>query len=320
MLNWKRKGLLFHIDSVSDWPVTHAQVPTALVLDDRIRVFFSYRPKPGLSLTSFCDLDSEDVSKVIYVHKSPILETGSAGLFDEHGIMPSAVVNHNDTIFLYYSGWQQSVGVPYNNYTGLAISSDSGFSFQKVVKSPILDRTEQELYSATSPGVVNISEDLWLMLYCSGTDWLNINGKQEHVYDIKSAWSTDGKTWTRDGKPVLPQQHQQEALTRPTLLQTAEHEFHCWFCYRGSRDFRAGTEGYRIGYAQSKDGKNWTRMDQLGGLNPTGNPNDWDGFMTAYPNVFIHDNSLIMLYNGNNFGKAGFGFAQVELSELTFHL
>lgn len=320
MLKWEKKGLLFEPNLIPDWNFTHAQVPTALILDDRIRIYFSYRPQANLSMTTFVDLTKDDLSKVLFFNTKPILETGNSGLFDEHGIMPSSTIIHNDEVYLYYSGWQRSIGVPYNNYTGLAISSDQGKTFTKFQKSPILDRTEQELYSATSPGVIKKTDSDWLMLYCSGTDWLTINHKQEHVYDIKSAWSTDGKKWQRVGHSVLPQTSTQEALTRPTLLQTASDEFHCWFCYRGSSDFRNGTEGYRIGYAQSNDGKNWVRMDDKGGLEPSGNPNDWDGMMTAYPEVFMLNDSLIMLYNGNDFGKAGFGFAEANIKDLIFYL
>ena len=34
--------------------------------------------------------------------------------------------------------------------------------------------------------------------------------------------------------------------------------------------------------------------------------------MISYPYVFKKDNALIMLYNGNGFGKTGFGYAVWE--------
>lgn len=36
------------------------RIPAALVLDDRIRVYFATRPQRNLSLTTFVDLDRND--------------------------------------------------------------------------------------------------------------------------------------------------------------------------------------------------------------------------------------------------------------------
>ena len=37
--------------------------------------------------------------------------------------------------------------------------------------------------------------------------------------------------------------------------------------------------------------------------------NGWDSEAVTYPYVFMHKNKQYMLYNGNNFGKTGFGLA-----------
>jgi hypothetical protein len=80
-----------------------------------------------------------------------------------------------------------------------------------------------------------------------------------------------------------------------------------WFCFRGSRDFRKGAESYRIGYAKSDDLKKWTRDDQNSGIDIS--ETGWDSNMIAYPTVTWINNSLIMIYNGNDFGANGFGYA-----------
>ena len=90
---------------------SHAQVPTALVLKDRIRVYFATRPKADLSLTTFVDL-SLDLEEQLYLHPEPILELGHKGSFDENGIMPDCVIEHNGLVYLYYSGWQDSKEFP----------------------------------------------------------------------------------------------------------------------------------------------------------------------------------------------------------------
>ena len=75
-----------------------------------------------------------------------------------------------------------------------------------------------------------------------------------------------------------------------------------WFSYR------SGTgQKYRIGYAVSIDGAIWKlALDDAGiDVSLTG----WDSEMIEYPFVFDHKNDRYMLYNGNGYGKTGFGLA-----------
>src|ERR1019366_8908621 len=74
------------------WMHSHAQIPTALVLDDRIRIYVTVRPEQRTSLTTFVDVDIQDPQKVLYVHKEPILPLGDPGTLDEFGMMPSAAL------------------------------------------------------------------------------------------------------------------------------------------------------------------------------------------------------------------------------------
>ena len=64
---------------------------------------------------------------------------------------------------------------------------------------------------------------------------------------------------------------------------------------------------YRIGYAESENGKNFIRKDHLAGIEPT--ENGFDSEMICYPNVVVHKGIKYMFYNGNDFGKNGFGLA-----------
>jgi hypothetical protein len=75
-----------------------------------------------------------------------------------------------------------------------------------------------------------------------------------------------------------------------------------WYSTRGS--------AYRIGYAESGDGREWVRMDHRAGIGVSAS--GWDSEMIEYPFVFDHDGTRFMLYNGNGYGKAGFGLAVLE--------
>lgn len=305
-MQWQKQGLIFRPEG--GWMKSHAQVPTPLVCDGYIRVYFSARPERNLSLTTFVDLDAGNPGKILFVNPDPILALGQPGTFDEHGIMPSWAVRDGDTVYLYYSGWSRAVSVPYTNSTGLALSKDGGKTFTKVSAGPILAKSFYDPYSATSPCVLKEGKN-WHMWYCSGTGWIEINGKQEHVYDIKYARSQDGITWFPTGKPVIKQRTGQEAITRPSVLARADG-YHMWFCCRGSHDFRDGVNAYRIGYAFSKDLENWMRDDDGPGISPS--ESGWDSKMVAYPSIVELEGQTLMFYNGNGFGVDGFGYAVLE--------
>ena len=79
-----------------------------------------------------------------------------------------------------------------------------------------------------------------------------------------------------------------------------------WFAYRKYYEFRQNRESaYRIGYAVSADGVNWNRRDSDAGIEPS--QSGWDSEMIAYPYVISHERRLYMFYNGNGFGRTGFG-------------
>lgn len=304
-------GRLFNVNGQHDWMNSHAQVPTVLCKREEgiVRVYFSSRPTQNLSLTTFIDLSYENPREQIYLNPQPILPTGKSGMFDEHGIMPSSAVDNNGEVFLYYSGWSRGTSLPYANFTGLAISEDGGRTFRKVGPGPIIDRTYWGPYSATSPHVLKLNNQ-WYMFYCSGVEWIEIDGKLEHTYDIKIAQSHNGINWEQTGKVAIPQKNKFEAITRPTIYFDGEI-FHMWFCYRGSQSFRDGVNSYKIGYAKSQNLFDWERVDDN-----FINSGDhlWDSKMNAYPDVKKIGSQLWIFYNGNNFGKEGFGAVSFNLT------
>ena len=81
-----------------------------------------------------------------------------------------------------------------------------------------------------------------------------------------------------------------------------------WYARRNIIGYRENRKhSYRIGYAESPDGINWTRMDELAGINPS--QSGWDSDMIATPNVVQNDTRSFLFYNGNGFGQSGIGVA-----------
>jgi hypothetical protein len=302
---WKKLGRVLHLPPDINRSSAHLQGPVAIALRDRIRIYFAARARDGKSYPAFADVTLDDPTVVIDVHDSPILPPGQLGYFDDDGIMPACAIEVDRAIWLYYSGWNRRVTVPYHNTTGLAKSIDGGTTFVRLFDGPILERTALEPFMAVTPWIMR-SGPLWRIWYVSGLGWLDVAGRLEPVYGIKYGESVDGILWARPGKLVIPQRHAGEAIARPSVIEVDGVQ-HMWYCYRDSIDFRDGKGSYRIGYACSSDGREWRRADHLAGINYS--TEGWDSTMICYPYVLQNQGKLYLFYNGNSFGQTGFGCA-----------
>jgi len=307
-MKWVKQGRVFNVAENGGWMNSHAQVPTVLVKEDRLRVFFATRPKRTLSLTTFVDLDLQDPSRILYIHDKPILELGRPGAFDEHGIMPAYVCENQGQIWLYYAGWSRRESIRYSNWTGVAVSDDGGTTFRRLFPGPVLDRTPHEIYSATGCYILRENQE-WRMWYASGVDWIETGEQLEEFYVIKYAHSNDGIHWERENRRLLSSQRDHEPTHTPTVLRE-DGRYHMWFCYRGVEDFRDGENSYRMGYAWSDNGTEWCREDAEAGISIS--KDGWDSKMTAYPYVVRTPSRVLMFYNGNGFGASGFGYAYLQ--------
>lgn len=236
------------------------------------------------------------------------MNLGIRGMFDDEGMMPGDTVRNGNALWMYYTGWNQGVTVPYRNSIGLAVSDDDGKTFRRMFTGPVLDRIPREPLMAVTPFIIR-EGDLWRMWYVSGTQWVEVGEKLEPVYAIRYADSRDGIRWERPGGICVEQRHEREAHAHPTVLKL-EDGYHMWFSYRDSEDYRDGAGAYRIGYAHSLDGIAWTRDDDQAGIAPS--DQGWDSTMMCYPYVIEVDGKVYMFYNGNSFGKTGIGYAVLE--------
>jgi len=81
-----------------------------------------------------------------------------------------------------------------------------------------------------------------------------------------------------------------------------------WYNKRKINGFRTDkNKSYRAGYAESKDGINWVRRYNI--INIDLSNSGWDSEAIAYPYVIKKNDLFIMFYNGNGFGKTGFGYS-----------
>jgi len=314
-MKWKKLGKIF---DPSDYIMANgckefAQAPQALIFEDFIRIFFSTRNisknKKSLSHVQFVDMD-KNLRTIRNVSKNIVIELGILGAFDEHGIFPMNVLRYGDKIYAYTSGWTRRVSVSVDTGIGLAFSED-GMNFKRMGNGPVLTTSLHEPFLVCDP-FVKLYNDVFHMWYIFGTQWKNYSkgSPPDRTYKIAHATSIDGIVWKKEGRKIIDDRLNYESQALPTVIKI-EGRYHMYFCFRESFDFRKTIgRGYRLGYAFSDDGKTWNRDDEKSGISLS--MEGWDSEMMCYPHLFQCDDNIYLLYNGNQFGRYGFGIAQLE--------
>ncbi len=306
---WQKLGHVFCPAAEQGWNVSHAQVPVVDASgESRWRIYYGTRDGESRTHTSFIEVQAGNPTRVLYVHPEPILPLGEIGTFDDCGVMPSWVVDYDQRKYLYYIGWTVRNTVPYHNSIGLAVSEDGGRTFRKYSTGPIFSPTVVEPYF-TGTSCVLVEGGTWKNWYLSCTKWEVIDGRPEPFYNIKYAESSDGINWVREGTVAIDYASADEGgLVKASVLRDL-NGYRMWYSHRHARNYRTDpARSYRIGYAESADGIQWRRLDGRAGIDVSSD--GWDAQMLCYPHVIDHSGQLFMIYNGNGFGRTGFGAAR----------
>lgn len=299
---WEPLGLVDCGIGDVPWRASHAFVPTPhRVSDEVIRVYVAFLDESKVGRIGYVDVSSRDPRQVIGVSRVPVLNIGAPGCFDDHGVTPMTVVKVGSELRLYYTGWQLSSTVRYYLLTGMAISRDGGESFTRAHQVPLLERSDSELTIRTAAHVIHHG-GRWKMWYIGGSSTILIDGKQVPTYDMRYLESADGLAWENQGRTVMvPAGEDEYGFGRPYVLETATG-FEMWY------SIRTRSRGYHLGYATSPDGMNWTRLDDRAGAAPR--RVDWDSQVQAFGAVLDCMYGRYIFYNGNEYGRAGFGVAR----------
>lgn len=315
MFQWEKLGNIFSpgdSDSPS-WMVEYAQAPNALVLEDRIRVYFTSRtPRDDagqyVSRVGFIDVDRNDPCRILKVADEPVLELGAAGSFDEHGTYPFSVVQVNNKVTAIYGGWSRCISVPFDVSLGLAQADIRDLKFKKVGVGPVLSKSQFEPFVISSPKI-RYFECKYFLFYIAGSKWIS-HENPDPVYSIRMATSLDGENWQKQNSSIIGNVLGcLEAQASPDVFYL-NGRYHMLFCYRYGTEFRNKDRGYRIGYAYSDDLTNWIRNDSLSDLATS--HSGWDSEDVSYPNVVTVGKDLYCFYLGNQVGRTGFGVARLK--------
>jgi hypothetical protein len=301
---WKKKGLIYECVF---FDTGYAQDPFIDKINDDVwRIYYSARTKDVVSLPFYLDVEAGNPSNILHKETNPLFLPGSSGTFDETGITMTSIVDVGNEKYLYYCGWNRRSSVPYALSIGLVKVNNGGNKFQKIFSGPIMDRSIFNPISVSAPMVI-FDEGIFKMWYITFTEWIMVESRLEPTFVIKYASSKNGIDWVTDSHICLNSSFPGESLARPWVIKE-NGIFKMWFSSRGAKGYRlVGGSHYMIEYAESSDGINWKRISDRSILELS--ENGWDSEMLAYASVISHKDDYYMLYNGNCFGKTGFGYA-----------
>lgn len=299
---WEPLGLVDCWIGEAPWRASHAFVPTPYKLsEERIRVYVAFLDRSQVGRVGYVDVSARDPREVLAVSREPVLDIGAPGCFDDHGVTPMTVTKVGSELRLYYTGWQLSSTVRYYLLAGLAVSRDGGETFLRASRVPLLERSDSELTVRTATHVM-FHGGTWKMWYIGGSGTIVVDGKQVPTYDMRYLESADGLKWGDHGRVVMaPAGEDEYGFGRPYVLETSTG-FEMWY------SVRTRSRGYHLGYATATDGLHWKRQDDAAGAAPA--RADWDSQMQAFGAMVECAFGRYIFYNGNGYGRAGFGVAR----------
>lgn len=292
-MKWVKRGLIYN---------KNATTPTPILLNPHtIRIYAGIRDKNGIGRIGFIDVDSNNPKRILRISAKPVLNVGKPGTFDDNGVILGDVIRYRNVMRMYYVGFQHVQKVKFLAFSGLAISRDNGKSFKRVSDTPVLDRAPDEFYMRAIHSVIK-ERGVWKIWYGAGNSWEIIKGRPYPKYSIFYNESRDGIHFKEQGLLCIKGAGNEYRMARPRVYKT-DYGYEMFYSI-GSLDGR-----YLPGYAVSRDGIHWKRMDKEMNISPSAK--GWDSLAINYPIQIKIQKRRYLFYNGNNFGEKGFGYAEL---------
>jgi len=298
---WQKLGLLYCSSRYGRHPklLSHAANPLPVQLEgDVYRVFFSGRDADNRSSVGAVDIDIVK-REVIFEHQQPFFQHGPEGSFYADGVSIGNCYTVRGIQYMLFMGWQSPKAGHWRGDIGrLIVQSDLTLKLDG--DAPFMGTDNVDPISLSYPWVQENPQGGYHMWYGSTAAW--DAGNEEMLHVINYATSRDGHSWSREGLAVPYELGKAQAFSRPTVARDEHGGYEMWFSYRG--DCR---KKYRIGHAISRDARKWALTLDEACIDVS--TDGWDSEMIEYPFVFDHKGQRYMLYNGNDYGRTGFGLA-----------
>jgi len=206
--------------------------------------------------------------------------------YEINGLYAPSVVYKNNQYYMWYSSLQGSIFT-----ISQAISTD-GYSWLKSANNPVI--VPDTSNTVICEKGVHDPDVLWNSNLNKFQIWYVVNCEPQSTgtprYWVKYGESPDGINWSIQQSPVLSPSlaWEQEGISFPTVILD-EPIYEMWYSGRDSGG------SWKIGYATSPDGKNWTKHPQNPLISPT---QTWEVSHIGGSDVIKENNSYTMYYHG----------------------
>lgn len=306
---WEKKGLICSRETIDlSWYKKNTMVPLPYLIDDQcLRIFVTMCDEHNVGRIGYIDVDPKNPSRVIGYSKVPVIDIGADGHFNDNGVITASLLKVGTDLYLYYSGYQSCVKIPYLIFSGVAVSKDNGHSFTNLSSQvPLLDRVEGELFTRSAPFVIQ-EGNLFKVWYTSDANsgWISKGEKKLPLYDLKHLVVDSPYGWTsKPGAVAISLANEDEhGIAKGTIWKEDG-------LYKIIFSSRTLSKGYRLGYAESHDGMTFVRKDELVGIDVSNS--GWDSEMIAFPERFTYQDKTYLFYCGNHYGMSGIGYAELQ--------
>ncbi|MCC2625500.1 MAG: hypothetical protein K0R14_1373 [Burkholderiales bacterium] len=305
---WNKKGMVFDIrvNKMPKWASGSLLQPTPILIDNGevIRIFVGMRDTLGQSRIGYVDVSSKNPGEIIRISEDYVLDVGNDGCFDDSGVVPASIINDAGQYKMFYAGYSLLSKVRFSVLAGLAYgnAADIEVHFNRYKKVPVFERTHEHTLFRV-PHTVLKEDNIYKIWYGGGDHFIKFNDYTYPVYDIYYCETDNLLKIPESSSKVLTFANADEyRVARPYVVKF-DKIYGMFLCVATK------TKGYRLGYAESYDGLIWNRCDSNLNLYPS--ENSWDSDMMGYPSFVQTKYGSYLFYNGNEYGKYGFGYSEL---------
>ena len=343
--NWVKRGLILGPGFAGPQSSEFVSSPSVVRLDHgrlRMYVWVADGTPPwlrGRHIIIAAESDPADPFSWEVVSQGALVGPDPAGTIRDHGVGFPYVLPRDDAPWLmYYGTWggDWTIKQELLNRLGFAMSYDRGVTW-RVAEEDILPSGPPGSFDAgaiPSAAVLQEAENRYVMWYTAAEKYVRFGAVNQGILHIGRAQSQDGIHWEKDETPALRAREAdaepfEACLARPAVIKL-DGVYHMWFgVYAmapesrpdGSGESpspdgreRSGAGSYRLEYARSTDGVNWTRYAGQPIMDLT--PGGFDSTAQTYASVVDMGEQLWLFYTGDGLGATGVGLATLDKDQL----